>query len=183
MINFFRRLFNISNKEIERESNSSELTREMLYSLAEANRLYDEKKYPEALLKFDLAVKSGLFNKEAYTDRGICLQSLDFHLDAIDDFTFAIQLLPYDPNNYFLRSLSLKQIGLYKEAISDNEKAILLSEISSAENEEKNKKAVDMGYNCAADFYRIRLDLLLQEANFSQTIKDHIVKPKTRRTI
>ncbi len=185
MVNLFKRFLNISKKEVasNQNSNGPGLTREMILSLDEANKLYDDKKYTEALLKFDLAVKSGIYDDESYTNRGICLQTLDFHLDAIDDFSTAIKLLPYDPNNYFLRSLSLKQIGNYREAVNDNEKAILLSEIPSKENEVKNKKAKGMGYNSATAFYKIRLDLLLQEANFDQAIRDHLTKPKTRRNI
>ena len=70
----------------------------------EGEKLNNENQYKEAILKFDIVISEGYgIFQEAYSQRGMCLQYLDFHLDAIDDFTKAIGLFPSDANNFFCR--------------------------------------------------------------------------------
>src|SRR5579862_9522892 len=63
----------------------------------------DNGEYEDALKCFDFAIDCGI--KEAYQERGLCLNSLDYFLDAIDDFNKAIQLTPEDCNLYYCRGL------------------------------------------------------------------------------
>jgi len=160
--------------------NSKQITDEMVFSFSEGIKLSDAKKYKEALAKFDLAIESGLFKDAVFTERGICLQILEYHLDAMDDFTKAIELFPDDANNYFLRSMSRKAVREYENAIADNKWAIFLSQAISKGNEDRNKKAIKMGYDTATQFYELRLQLLQQDAS-SKFSREIGVRPKIRR--
>ena len=182
IITIFNRLFSTDKEKtsIKSESNSTLITVDMMRALEEGIKLSDAKHYREALIKLDLAIESGIF-KEAYSERGICLQMLEFHLDAIDDFNKAIDLFPTDANNYFFRSMSKKEIGEYDAAIFDNKQAILLSQSNSVENQERNLKAKNLGYDAATQFYQFRLEFLEEEANSSVFMQHLIVKSKIRR--
>jgi tetratricopeptide (TPR) repeat protein len=184
--NFDKRMFKILKKiftqklEDKSISVSKDITRETIQSYNRGIKLFENRQYKEALSRFDLAIESGLYN-EAYLDRGICLQRLDFHLDAIDDFTKAIEMFPLDANNYFLRSLSEKAIGEFDSAIADNKKAIELSKIDSVENLERDEKSKKLDYDSSTIFYKVQLEMLFQQTNFSKLIKMSIIKPKIRR--
>lgn len=63
-------------------------------------------RYQEALTCLDQVIASGIETAEVFGMRGTCLQALDFHLDAIEDYSKAISLDVGDCNTYFQRSVS-----------------------------------------------------------------------------
>jgi hypothetical protein len=78
--------------------------------------------------------------------RGGCLQSLKFDLDAIDDFTRAIEFDSEDSNNYFMRSISKGTVGDLQGRIDDLEEAIRLASIDSPSTRSYNAHAREKGY-------------------------------------
>jgi tetratricopeptide (TPR) repeat protein len=108
----------INKKKVSQINSTNYLTKEMILSYKEGLVLLDKKLYEEALQKFDFALQSGIY-KHAYLDRGICLQMLNYHVEAIEDFTNALDLVPEDCNIYYLRSLSEEAIGDYDNALQD----------------------------------------------------------------
>jgi len=107
----------------------------------------------DALDCFDKAIASGFEEGGIYDSRGSCLQILDFHLDAIDDFNKAIPLDPEDCNLYFMRSVSKGATGDLYGCVADLQEAIRLSEIDNPLNEKYNLWANKLGYkNIAAKF-------------------------------
>src|SRR5262249_20484989 len=81
----------------------------------------------EAVNCFDKAIECGLEDAELFETRGSCLQSLEWHLDAIDDFTRAISLEPDDCNLYFQRAISKTASGDQLGFEADIQQAICLS--------------------------------------------------------
>lgn len=153
-------------------------------SINEAYKLYDQKRYAEALGYFDLVENSNCSADayfDLYNERGNCIQALDYHLDAIDDFTKLIELLPSNANAYFMRSMSYLMLGEVGGAWRDTETAIQLSKICSEENSKADKRARGMGYDTATLFYELRLQDVEQRAGMSETTRMHLAKPKIRR--
>jgi tetratricopeptide (TPR) repeat protein len=150
-------------------------------TLNEAFKLYDQKRYAEALVQFDIVERTNRY-ESIYYERGCCLQSLDYHLDAIDDFTKAIELSPGEANIYFMRSMSYLQLGDVVEAWKDNITAIQLSKNNNNENSEANKRAKEMGYETATSFYELRLDFVKLRADMSEITRKHLDKPRVRRS-
>jgi tetratricopeptide (TPR) repeat protein len=120
-----------------------------------------EGKNQEALDCFDKAIKNGV-EDEVYELRAMCLQALDFHLDAIDDFNKAISLSPENANSYFMRSLSESRTGDVEACISDLESAVRLSKIDNEANRILNEGAKETGRNSVTDFYN---SYLFKESN------------------
>jgi len=95
---------------------------------------------------FDIAIDSGFEGAEVYGMRGGCLQSLKFDLDAIDDFTRAIEFDSEDSNNYFMRSISNGAVGDLQGRIDDLEEAIRLASIDRPSTRSYNAQAREKGY-------------------------------------
>lgn len=108
-----------------------------------------------ALDCFDEAIASGFENGDGgiYGLRGSCLQVLNFHLDAIDDFDKAIPIEPEDCNLYFMRSVSKGETGDLRGRVADLQVAIRLAQTGNPLNERYNAWAKKLGYeNIAAKF-------------------------------
>jgi tetratricopeptide (TPR) repeat protein len=114
---------------------------------------YNSNQYNDALRSFDVAVKNGLKNVDLFTSRGVCLQMLQRHQDAIDDFTKAIALDNEDCNTYYLRSISREAVGDLERGETDIQNAVLLSQRNSEFNRKYNDYARSLGYTCVGDMY------------------------------
>jgi Flp pilus assembly protein TadD len=115
---------------------------------------------------FDKAIECGFANSELFGLRGSCLQSLDWHLDAIDDFTRAIALDTDDCNNYFQRAMSKSATGDQAGLEADIEHAIRLSTMDNELNQNYNRGAIEMGHSNTAAMYRRQATLLAQKPAF-----------------
>jgi tetratricopeptide (TPR) repeat protein len=119
----------------------------------------EKKKEREALPYFDRAIECGYDGvRDVHGSRGLCLQGLGFHLDAIDDFGKAIAARPEDANWYFLRSLSRSHIGDFDGAIADMEEAVRLSKADNENNDYWNNYAKETGWPSATAYYENWLD-------------------------
>lgn len=121
--------------------------------------LFGELKHREALHCFDRAIACGFDGRRVYGLRGSCLQSLGFELDAIDDFSEAIQRAPEEAANYFSRALSKQAAGDFTGAISDFEEAIRLSKAESPYNDFWNDYAQETGWSSATARYEAQLSM------------------------
>jgi tetratricopeptide (TPR) repeat protein len=99
-----------------------------------------------ALDAFDEAIEAGFEGGRIYASRGSCLQSLEYHLDAIEDFTKAIQLTPEDSNLYFMRSVSKGASGDLTGRVADLVEAIRVSAIENEANKIYHGWARTLGY-------------------------------------
>ena len=123
--------------------------------LVKAHIYLERNEYSEALPLLDKAIELG--QKEGYYNRGLCLQALEFNLDAIDDFTKAISIAPNDCNLYFCRGNSKITLKDYDSAIEDGEKALQLAERGLSENKKYDEAAIAQGSNSAGSLYGIMI--------------------------
>lgn len=112
-------------------------------------KLYQEKKYKEALECYDKALSSGYNNSygEIFKSRAFCLQEFDFHYDAILDFDKAIELLKTDCHLYYTRAISKCAVLDYLGQYEDLTKAYELAQEDNEQNKDYDKKALGMGYS------------------------------------
>ena len=129
----------------------------------------------EAVGCFDAALEYGFETAALFSLRGTCLQSLGWHLDAIDDFTKAISTEPQDCNLYFQRAMSKSSTGDEQGFIADIQDAIRLSKVDSALNRNYNLGAKDMGWHSTAAMYE-------GQAALSADSPDFIIDKKIERT-
>ncbi len=107
----------------------------------------------DALDCFDEAVDCGFESAEVFSLRGSCLQSLDWELDAIEDFTKAISFNPADCNLHFQRAMAKISVGDDIGFKTDLHEAIRLSHLENASNLGHNEGARQMGWPNAAALY------------------------------
>jgi tetratricopeptide (TPR) repeat protein len=129
------------------------------YNALEAGKKhYIEQRTEQALDCFDTAIECGLGDGEAFSLRGSCLQTLEWHLDAIDDFTRAIELERDDSNYYYMRSISRGAVGDLQGRVDDLNEAIRVAGIPNAANRSHNEHAKEKGYrNGVAGVYQMDL--------------------------
>ncbi|MDY7396833.1 tetratricopeptide repeat protein [Aureibaculum sp. 2210JD6-5] len=96
-------------------------------SYIEGIQKMDEKKYNNAIEKFDLAIKTNPDFEEAYLKRGACYVFLNDTKKAVLDFSKVIELNPKNGLAYFNRGVVLKTLADYKNAILDFGSAIKFS--------------------------------------------------------
>lgn len=127
-------------------------------ALERGRDLYLQNELQQALRYFDSAIESGFEGADVYNMRGGCLQSLNFDLDAIDDFTRAIEFEPEDSNNYFMRSISKGAVGDLQGRNDDLEEAIRLASIDSPSTRIYDALAREKGYkDGVAGMYRMEM--------------------------
>ena len=63
---------------------------------------------------------------DSYFNRGLVYQGLEQYIKAINDYTKAIRLNPYDTATYNNRGYSYYNLGQYEEALKNYAKAIKL---------------------------------------------------------
>jgi len=134
-------------------------------SFLKGKELYLDKRFEEALVYFDDAIKCGYVYADVYAMRGGRL-ALKFDLEAIEDFDTAIALEPEDCNLFFQRSFSKESIGDLQGKAADLEKAINLAEIDNKYTRIYDEYAREKGFRNCAHLYRqhmIRAKLYLEE--------------------
>lgn len=83
--------------------------------------------YETAIAETDKIIdEDNNFSKEAYDIRAMSLESLNYNLDAIDDFTQSLTMDPSSANIYYLRGLARQKVGGYAEALEDLKYAVHL---------------------------------------------------------
>jgi tetratricopeptide (TPR) repeat protein len=106
----------------------------------------------------DEAIENAFDKGQVYDIRAQCLQAMEFHLDALDDFRIAISANPEDCNIIFLRSFSRSAVGDWDGCIADRKEAIRLSQADTALNRSYDAGAKEMGHRGGvAAFYESHL--------------------------
>lgn len=90
-------------------------------------KLFNDKKYTEAIVQFDLAIKADATYFEAYLDRGRANVELGKTDLAMADFSKTISLNPKYAPGYFYRAKLNAQLGNDQPAIADYTEAIRLN--------------------------------------------------------
>ena len=108
--------------EINPEHSSAYLNRSSIY--LEKNEtekaLQDYNRYMEILHPFD--ARGNLLNlslSDVYSNRGVIYSRMGKYERALVDFNTAIELDPFNPENYFKRALTYMQLREYEKAIRD----------------------------------------------------------------
>ncbi|MBC8872089.1 MAG: tetratricopeptide repeat protein [Planctomycetes bacterium] len=128
-------------------------------ALERGKELYVRKQFQQALEQFDQAIESGLTEADVYGLRGSCLQMLDFHFDAIDDFTEALATETDNCNLYYSRSQSRGAIGDFRGEVADLHEAIRLAEVLSRQNDVWDEHAQEQSLPRRVEAYTMSLML------------------------
>lgn len=137
----------------------SEAEWDAFISFARGEKHFFNSEWNDALYHLDNAVERNYKKAELLFEyRGICLQSLGYEYDAIEDFNRAIQFSPNNCNLYYMRALSKDVILDYEGEIKDIEKAIELSKQDTKMNRQYNESAINNGFSDGVlGMYRIAL--------------------------
>lgn len=157
-MNFLRRIFGSRDAAY---SDRSAQSREQEFQTG--SKLLAEERYVEAIERFDRALMLGFRDPDLFYSRGTCLQHLQWHLDAIDDFTVLISLEPEDCNHYFQRANSKSAVGDGDGFRCDMKQAIRLSKLPTAQNVTHNDSAVAMGWPSATALYEAHASFPVSE--------------------
>ena len=178
-------------KEIDRLAKNQIDTEELFESIfdiqqleledwqTKGEKLVQEKKLNEALDSFDTSLKFNQFNTSCLTERGKLLQELDFHKDAIRDFSKVIDDNPDDFSVIYLRGCSYLRIWELDNAEADFKKAIRLSVKA---NEQQKKFAKESGYDSVGSMYGRMLSMvdMMQDGDteFIEQMKKRNIKER-----
>jgi tetratricopeptide (TPR) repeat protein len=125
--------------------------------LTKGEKLVQEKKLNEALDSYDISIKFNQFNISCLIERGKLLQDLDFHKDAIKDFSQVIKDTPNDFSIIYLRGCSYLKIWELEKAEDDFNEAIRLSVNA---NEHQKRFAKESGYDSVGSMYSQMLGMI-----------------------
>ena len=158
--NLFKR--EISNADVTERIASKTLFDGLNY-FDEGKKLYLNGEMEKALSNFDKAIENEFelnFPTNAsdlYCLRGGCLQALEYHYDAIEDFNKAIEYDKYDCNKYYSRSISEDAILQYDSEIFDLKLAIVTAQIDNELNRAYNEEAIKMGRKGIKEMFEVSL--------------------------
>ncbi len=149
------------------ESNQSRLVARRGFDLG--TEFFANKQHQEAVACFDIAINLGFEDADIYGKRGLCLSSLGFDLDAIDDFDKAIAFDPENTHLYSMRSASKSNVGDLHGCVTDLQEAIRVAEIDNLGNRAIRELAKSRGNNLIVT-YQLWLDManmtLERQANY-----------------
>jgi hypothetical protein len=179
LVNLFRKTPSVSTEANERWLRG--------YHAFEAGKKhFAARRDQEAVDCFDTAEECGseecdFVDEPLFSLRGSCLQSLEWHLDAIDDFTKAISFAPQDCNLYFQRAVSKEATGDQQGHLADIQDAIRLAEADNALNRIYNLGVKDKGWRSAAAMYAGIAALSADPPDFIRDRKIERTKLRGRR--
>jgi tetratricopeptide (TPR) repeat protein len=92
-----------------------------------ANELYKNKMYKEAIVEYTNAIDIDKNDTDAYNNRGIAYYQIGEYINAIGDFNKVIANEPNEIFAYQSRAITYNTIGLHREANKDYKKVIELN--------------------------------------------------------
>lgn len=113
----------------------------------------------------DQAIACGLENAEVFGLRATALQELEYHADAIEDFSRQIEFAPRDCNTYFQRSISKSAIGDLAGSAADLEEAVRLSRAKTKINDAYHLWAQKTGYRDVTEMFESELNRIRNQLN------------------
>ncbi len=156
-MNWFSNLFE-KNSIVSSIYDISDTEWDAYINFARGKKYFFKAEWEEALNYFDKAIDKGYDKDKIFEFRGICLQSLGYECDAIEDFNKAILSSPEDCNLYYTRAICKGAIYDYEGEVTDIEKAMELAKIDTNINRKYNQDAINIGYtNGIDDLYFVSL--------------------------
>jgi serine/threonine protein kinase len=137
------------------ESTMTETCSETEVLWEEARKLMKQKKWEEALKKYDRIIALLPSAAQAYYDRGQIFLHLNIAEEALKDFTLALRYRPSFYSGYCQRSYAYLGLGNFASALEDMEKAIELSP----------KRPEAFFIFCKASLHKKRMQSLAQQGN------------------
>lgn len=125
--------------------------------LTKGEKLKGIGKLEDALNSFDISLKFNPYNRDTLVERGKLLQDLNFHKDAIKDFSKVIEDDRNDFSVIYLRGCSYLRFCDFDNAQADISKAIEMSKVA---NDRQKQVARDKGFDSVASMYKTSMDLL-----------------------
>lgn len=126
-------------------------------ALLRGQKYFQSQNYEAAIASFDIAIRAGLADAHIYEMHATALQAQEWHLDAIEFFSKAINLNNIDCNLYFLRANSKKEIGDRIGYNDDMKSAIGLANRDNRITRIYNQAAKKQGFASAAKLYESHL--------------------------
>jgi tetratricopeptide (TPR) repeat protein len=167
MFSWFKSFFGAKDSEISASDSSN--FHEGLEAFNEGNRYFFSKDFNTALPYYDTAIQNNI--EEGYDQRAMCLQALNYHVDALSDFDRAIELSPQDCNIYFMRAMSRIKLRDNAGAVSDMRAAIELSQVKNERNRAYNEGRIKNGESPLHDFYTLHLQGIEVMASLNEQMK------------
>ena len=137
-------------KKSERTEKQVEIT-PAKHKLIYGKVFIQRREYENAFSFLDEAINLG--ETEAYLHRGLCHMSLGYNLEAIEDFSNAMIVMPNDCNLFFSRATCYVNISNYKLALEDGKKAIAIADKNFLENRKYNNEAKSQGFDSVNALY------------------------------
>lgn len=152
-------------------------------ALIKGNDFFLKKQMQDALECFDEAIERGHIDvADIYNNRAVCLQSLGYDLDAIDDFDRAIALQPENSFAFSQRSLSKNASGDLRGCVSDLQEAIRLADFDNRYTRFSDAYFRETGFKDSAHYYHsqmVRAKIQLDE--FEGSLREYYEKKANRR--
>jgi tetratricopeptide (TPR) repeat protein len=143
---------------------------------ARGKKHFFKSEFDEALELFDKAIEKGYEKKDIFEFRGMCLQSLGYEFDAIEDFNKAIIIAPNNHHIHYNRALSKETIFDYKGAVEDIEKAIELAKKDTPINKPHSENAIIRMYKTTLIVAKSKLEFEISEKERLQKEKVKHIK-------
>ena len=106
-----------------------------------------------ALEYYDYAIEVNPAAPTALNCRAFCLQSLEYYLDAIDDFSQALLWAPDDPNLHFGLGSCCAAIKKYDLAVLHGDRAVSWAAAKNPRYAAYEQLATERGYKDAGELY------------------------------
>jgi tetratricopeptide (TPR) repeat protein len=174
-------LFNLFRRKPSVSKEANERWHRGYHAFEAGKKHFAKRRDQEAVDCFDTAVECGFEDAALFGLRGSCLQSLEWHIDAIDDFTKAISLETQDCNLYFQRAMSKSSIGDQQGFLADIQDAIRLARADNALTRNYNLWAKEHGWQSVAASYEGQAALSYDMPDFIKDKRVEQTKLRGRR--
>ncbi len=149
----------------------------------QANIYYCEREYKKAIIYCDKAIQEDFERVEAHNIKGLCLDELGSHQEAMECYETVIRLKPFGSNAYYMKEKeasvnynkgnSLRKVKKYEESLKYYDKALKFNNQDVDANYAKGNSLRDIKrYNEALEQYNIvlRLDNKDFEAQYNKAL-------------
>lgn len=130
-----------------------------------------EQKIIAALELFDKAIEKGYQEYESYLLRAMCLRTLNYDIEAVEDLNKSIEKEPEKANLYYGRAITKQYMHDYEGSLSDFEEAIRLAKLNNDNTRYWNEYAKVGGYDSVIEKYELDLYWLMQDIERSKNCK------------
>jgi tetratricopeptide (TPR) repeat protein len=116
---------------------------------------FKDRNINQALKHFDISIKNGYKDADAFYKRADCLTDLKFYSEAIENYNKAIEINSEKADMYRARYFCKHEIGDFYGALSDLQEAIRVSKLDNENNRFWNEYAKETGWSSATARYEM----------------------------